>query len=196
MSCYCWWWRHCRGDLLSSLWMTWIRCVESKSSWKIPSQWGGVEKDNLPVSFWVNTPGPGNQVRGIGKAGKGRNHAFSRSHQVWRGAVLLADFILAEPDTFRGATVLELGAGTGLTSIVMATVAKTVYCTGRTASSTLIGSWAVIWMKRLRAYLSSSSSRSMLRHREHAMWDAILLLNDPFVLQMLERTFSACARRT
>nr|XP_046229088.1 methyltransferase-like protein 22 [Scatophagus argus] len=49
--------------------------------------------------------------------------------QVWRGAFLLADFILSEPLTFRGATVLELGAGTGLTSIVMATTAKTVYCT-------------------------------------------------------------------
>ncbi|KAK5610067.1 hypothetical protein CRENBAI_012808, partial [Crenichthys baileyi] len=49
--------------------------------------------------------------------------------QVWRGALLLADFILSNPDTFRGATVLDLGAGTGLTSIVMATTAKTVYCT-------------------------------------------------------------------
>ncbi|KAM4718016.1 methyltransferase-like protein 22 isoform 1-T3 [Anableps anableps] len=49
--------------------------------------------------------------------------------QVWRGALLLADFILSKPDTFRGATVLELGAGTGLTSIVMATTAKTVFCT-------------------------------------------------------------------
>ncbi|XP_059203129.1 methyltransferase-like protein 22 [Centropristis striata] len=49
--------------------------------------------------------------------------------QVWRGAFLLADFILSEPLMFRGATVLELGAGTGLTSIVMATIAKTVYCT-------------------------------------------------------------------
>nr|XP_043907687.1 methyltransferase-like protein 22 isoform X1 [Solea senegalensis]XP_043907688.1 methyltransferase-like protein 22 isoform X1 [Solea senegalensis]XP_043907689.1 methyltransferase-like protein 22 isoform X1 [Solea senegalensis] len=49
--------------------------------------------------------------------------------QVWRGAFLLADFILSESDLFRGATVLELGAGTGFTSIVMATTAKTVYCT-------------------------------------------------------------------
>ncbi|KAM4634688.1 methyltransferase-like protein 22 isoform 2-T2 [Polymixia lowei] len=49
--------------------------------------------------------------------------------QVWRGAFLLADFILSQPAMFRGATVLELGAGTGLTSIVMGTVAKMVYCT-------------------------------------------------------------------
>ncbi|XP_037331753.2 methyltransferase-like protein 22 [Pungitius pungitius] len=49
--------------------------------------------------------------------------------QVWLGAFLLADFILSKPHMFRGATVLELGAGTGLTSIVMATVAKMLYCT-------------------------------------------------------------------
>ncbi|KAK5913338.1 hypothetical protein CgunFtcFv8_007878 [Champsocephalus gunnari] len=49
--------------------------------------------------------------------------------QVWRGAFLLADFILSSPDMFRGATVLELGAGTGLTSIIMATICKTTFCT-------------------------------------------------------------------
>lgn len=47
----------------------------------------------------------------------------------------MVDFILSNPDMFRGATVLELGAGTGLTSIVMATIAKTVYCTGTVPSS-------------------------------------------------------------
>lgn len=46
----------------------------------------------------------------------------------------MADFILSKPEMFRGATVLELGAGTGLTSIIMATTAKTVYCTGIMAS--------------------------------------------------------------
>nr|XP_044986112.1 methyltransferase-like protein 22 [Jaculus jaculus] len=49
--------------------------------------------------------------------------------QVWRGALLLADYILFRRDLFQGCTVLELGAGTGLTSIVAATVASTVYCT-------------------------------------------------------------------
>lgn len=49
--------------------------------------------------------------------------------QVWRGALLLADYVLSQRDLFQGCTVLELGAGMGLVSIVAATVASTVYCT-------------------------------------------------------------------
>uniref|UniRef100_A0A3Q2YSN4 Methyltransferase 22, Kin17 lysine n=1 Tax=Hippocampus comes TaxID=109280 RepID=A0A3Q2YSN4_HIPCM len=54
---------------------------------------------------------------------------FFSSRQVWRGALVLADFILSKPLMFKGATVVELGAGSGLTSIIMATLAKRVYCT-------------------------------------------------------------------
>ncbi|XP_024409115.2 methyltransferase-like protein 22 isoform X3 [Desmodus rotundus] len=49
--------------------------------------------------------------------------------QVWRGALFLADYILFQWDLFQGRTMLELGAGTGFTSIIAATVAQTVYCT-------------------------------------------------------------------
>ena len=52
---------------------------------------------------------------------------------MWRGAFLLADYIYSHAAVFRDATVLELGAGTGLTSIIMATTAKMVYSTGKSA---------------------------------------------------------------
>ncbi|XP_038595012.1 methyltransferase-like protein 22 isoform X2 [Micropterus salmoides] len=60
---------------------------------------------------------------------KSESEHFSLPDQVWRGAFLLGDFILCNPVMFRGVTVLELGGGTGLTSIITATIAKTVYCT-------------------------------------------------------------------
>lgn len=49
--------------------------------------------------------------------------------QVWRAAFLLADYILFQRDMFRCCSVLELGGGTGITSIIMGIVAKRVYCT-------------------------------------------------------------------
>ncbi|KAJ6657607.1 hypothetical protein lerEdw1_002323 [Lerista edwardsae] len=49
--------------------------------------------------------------------------------QVWRGAFLLADYILSSPDLFKDHVVLELGGGTGIVSIIVAKAAKTVYCT-------------------------------------------------------------------
>ena len=49
--------------------------------------------------------------------------------QLWRGALLLADFILAHPEQFRGANILELAAGTGLTSVVSAMFGSTVTAT-------------------------------------------------------------------
>ena len=50
--------------------------------------------------------------------------------QVWRGALLLADWVLHNSKLLNGTTVLELGSGTGLTSIAAATAAKEVVSTG------------------------------------------------------------------
>ncbi|XP_042887464.1 methyltransferase-like protein 22 [Penaeus japonicus] len=49
--------------------------------------------------------------------------------QVWRGALLLADFILHHPEIFKNANVLELAAGVGLTSIVASMLARKVLTT-------------------------------------------------------------------
>ena len=38
--------------------------------------------------------------------------------QVWRGALLLCDYLLARPSLVRGATILELGAGCGLCGLL------------------------------------------------------------------------------
>lgn len=50
--------------------------------------------------------------------------------QVWRGALLLNDFILHNIPHFSNKKVLELGAGTGLTSILASAYSKKVICTG------------------------------------------------------------------
>ncbi|KAK9814145.1 hypothetical protein WJX72_001243 [[Myrmecia] bisecta] len=49
--------------------------------------------------------------------------------QIWRGALLLADFVLSQPALFRGVTALELGAGAGLAGLVLATMARRVFLT-------------------------------------------------------------------
>ena len=49
--------------------------------------------------------------------------------QVWRGSLLLCDFLVHNEKDFDGCIALELGGGVGLCSIVMARVAKKVYCT-------------------------------------------------------------------
>ena len=48
---------------------------------------------------------------------------------MWRGALLLSDFLLARQKLLQGKKVLELASGTGLTSIVAATVAHSVTAT-------------------------------------------------------------------
>lgn len=49
--------------------------------------------------------------------------------QVWLGAMLLSDYILHLSDALSNSTVLELGAGTGLCSIVSSIFARRVICT-------------------------------------------------------------------
>ena len=49
--------------------------------------------------------------------------------QVWRGALLLADYLLAQPSLLAGRHVLEVAAGTGLTSLVAGLFARTVVST-------------------------------------------------------------------
>ena len=63
-------------------------------------------------------------------------HSYSTTldlvgRQIWRGALLLADFVLHHgPSLLQGCTVLELASGVGLTSIVAAMFATEVICTG------------------------------------------------------------------
>ena len=49
--------------------------------------------------------------------------------QLWRGALLLADFILAHSEVFMNRNVVELAAGTGLTSVIAAIFCKQVTVT-------------------------------------------------------------------
>ena len=49
--------------------------------------------------------------------------------QVWRGAFLINDFVLSNQDMFSNKTVLELGSGVALTSIVASIFTKRVLCT-------------------------------------------------------------------
>lgn len=55
--------------------------------------------------------------------------------QVWRGALLLADYLLSNLERLKGTTVLELGAGTGLVSMVTALSTAHVFCTGARATN-------------------------------------------------------------
>lgn len=63
-------------------------------------------------------------------------HAMSTTlekvgQQVWRGALLMTDYLLSQGNPrLQESVVLELGAGTGLVSIVAASKAQQVFCTG------------------------------------------------------------------
>lgn len=52
--------------------------------------------------------------------------------QVWRGSLLMTDYILYRgTELLSNSVVLELGAGTGLVSIIAGLKAHRVYCTGQ-----------------------------------------------------------------
>jgi len=50
--------------------------------------------------------------------------------QVWRGALLMVDFVLGHKDIFQDKVVLELGGGVGLCAIVASQISRLVFCTG------------------------------------------------------------------
>lgn len=66
--------------------------------------------------------------------------------QVWRGALLLADYILSHPDSFRNQIILELGSGVGLTSIVASYLAKEVICTGNVNTQSFVENFNLIYL--------------------------------------------------
>lgn len=49
--------------------------------------------------------------------------------QIWRGALLLSDFIIHLGDQLKHKTILELGSGVGMTSIIASKFASKVICT-------------------------------------------------------------------
>lgn len=49
--------------------------------------------------------------------------------QVWRGSLLLADYIFHKRHEFKDKQLLELGAGVGLTAIAASLYVKKVVCT-------------------------------------------------------------------
>lgn len=55
--------------------------------------------------------------------------------QVWMASFLLCDFIMANSSLFTDQHILELGSGTGITSILLAsTNVVGIFCTGRYTS--------------------------------------------------------------
>ncbi|XP_075251648.1 methyltransferase-like protein 22 isoform X2 [Convolutriloba macropyga] len=51
--------------------------------------------------------------------------------QVWNGALLMCDYILQNQQMFKGTKVLELGAGTGIVSIILSSICDQVICSDK-----------------------------------------------------------------
>uniref|UniRef100_A0A2K5S7X3 Methyltransferase-like protein 22 n=1 Tax=Cebus imitator TaxID=2715852 RepID=A0A2K5S7X3_CEBIM len=129
-----------------------FKLLWSQDSWTDSGAKGGDHRDihtkeppSAETSGTGSPPGSGHAQEEdddiVGEEAQGSPHDIIRiehtmatpledvGKQVWRGALLLADYILFRQDLFRGCTALELGAGTGFASIIAATMARTVYCT-------------------------------------------------------------------
>lgn len=83
--------------------------------------------------------------------------------QVWRGALLLADYCLHERQQFAGKRIMELGSGVGLTGIAAAMYADRVICTDINLGGILelIGS-NIRRNKRLLKNTTSASNMSVM----------------------------------
>ncbi|XP_052689361.1 methyltransferase-like protein 22 isoform X2 [Crassostrea angulata] len=69
------------------------------------------DRSVLTIAHWMET-----ELKDVGK-------------QLWHGSLLLADYLIHVQEELRNETVVELGAGTGLASIVASFFAKNVVCT-------------------------------------------------------------------
>lgn len=90
--------------------------------------------------------------------------------QVWRGAFLLADYILSHPDLFKDQIILELGSGVGMTSIVASYLAKEVTCTGLQAFAQFYGKYFTYqnaFLSRYQYRRYTESNRTKLSEKSH-----------------------------
>ncbi|KAH6605726.1 phytanoyl- dioxygenase [Trichoderma cornu-damae] len=81
---------------------------------------GGLMDD--PEDYYPSTPPPTQQVFTMGS---GREivlnlvgHSPTEAHHLWNGAKIVSDYFEEDPTRVRGKTVLELGAASGLPSLV------------------------------------------------------------------------------
>lgn len=87
-----------------------------------------------PEGYYPSTPPPTTQSHGL-LSGRALTlhlvgHSATEAHHLWNGARVISDLFEADPATVAGRTVLELGAGAGLPSIVAALLgARTVVVT-------------------------------------------------------------------
>jgi predicted nicotinamide N-methyase len=70
-------------------------------------------------------------------------------YQLWNGALLLCDYILTNQNRFLNKIILELGAGIGLSSLIVSRFASKVICTGKLKISILLNTKTISLFNRL-----------------------------------------------